>query len=179
MKLFLIAGHHIKDPGAVANGYEEAKLTIELQGLIANNVEKLGIDCKKDDPSWRLSEAISWLSINSNEEDLILDLHFNAASPSATGTECYYPFLATDKEIRIANELAKITSETLSIKNRGAKSELLSQHKRLAIMEPRGTNVLLEVCFITNKSDMESYQKNKVTLANNIARFIKEESLKV
>ena len=79
----------------------------------------------------------------------------------------------------MAGKLAKCMSDTLGIPLRGnikdtlgVKTEAMSARGTLGWMRLNGQNILLEVCFISNKSDMEKYQANKSILAFKIAKIL-------
>jgi hypothetical protein len=83
--------------------------------------------------------------------------------------------------LELAGKLAKCMSDTLGIPLRGStngvlgvKTESLSARGQLGWMRLNGNNILLEVCFISNKSDMEKYQDNKSMLAFKIAKILYE-----
>ncbi|MGV4468641.1 hypothetical protein ACQ1P1_11340, partial [Ornithobacterium rhinotracheale] len=58
----------------------------------------------------------------------------------------------------------------MGIANRGVKTDNQSQHSRIGILNLRGTAVLIEFAFITNKSDMAKYKAN----VGKIADFLTE-----
>ena len=60
---------------------------------------------------------------------------------------------ANQTEIQFATAMAKTISDTLKIKNRGVKSEILSHRGRLGILHITNNSILIEVCFISNKRD--------------------------
>lgn len=180
--LFLIAGHYIADPGALSHGRDmkEADITIAMRDLIAFFV-KMKSDGKvkiyKDDDTLNLNSVITWLNKTAvGENRIIFDIHCNAFNGVATGTEVLIPSTgATETERRIAKLISMTTSLKLNIPDRGVKSK--SQHSTLAIMKPKGINLLWEICFIDNPKDKEALQKNFTTLAESIADILVEECL--
>jgi hypothetical protein len=60
----------------------------------------------------------------------------------------------------------------MGIRSRGVKSEKDTARKTLAIMRPAGINLLPEICFISNRSDVSAYQANKDKVAEVIARHL-------
>lgn len=172
--IFLFAGHHNKDTGAVANGYVEAELTKELRDLTLGYLIKYPNNkIAKDSDHVDLSTLVRAVSKLSKEEDIICDIHFNCAdSPNATGTEVFIPDRSTDKEREIAKQLCNHISSILGISNRGVKRESESARGRLAIMSPAGSNVLIEVCFISNKNDMDKYESKKEVVASIISSVL-------
>lgn len=176
--LYLRAGHHIADPGAVANGYAEQNLTIELRDMIAAELEALGICVNKDSDKDDLATDVAKIARLCKPDDILLDIHFNAATPAATGTECFVPLNANDREYNIANSIAINTANVLGIVNRHrfngnrAKTEAQTHHGRLAVMQPNCINILWEVCFITNAEDLAKYKANKGRLAKTTAHIL-------
>ena len=170
--LYLIAGHSNTDPGAVANGVKEADLNRALRDEIAAIAIRRGAAVRIDDDRHRLAEVIA--NIHTTERDVICDIHFNAAAPTATGIEVIVPARPTEQEKQLAGKIAKRGSEIMGIRNRGVKDETQSARGRLAIMRPAGINLLLEICFITNSADLAAYQKNKRAMAEMIATYLVE-----
>ena len=107
-----------------------------------------------------------------NKDAIVCDFHFNAGSEKATGTETLVPFDATTFEKDLATDITRVISETLNIKSRGVKSEADSHHGRLGWMRLTGENILPEICFISNKTDMESYRTNRFILGKKIAEIL-------
>lgn len=173
-KLFLIAGHGGKDPGAVSGSYIERDLAIELRFLINNELRRLNIIPNMDANQNYLSQTLSWLRGKLGAKDVIIDIHWNASSnPTASGTEVIVPEVASKYENEFANALVS-TISSIGFKNRGVKPETDTARKKLAIMRPVAENILIEVCFISNAQDMVLYQKSKQLLAKKLAYIIRE-----
>ena len=175
-KLFIIAGHSLNDSGAVANGYKESQLTMELRGLIAKHIDSFVWDVHLDNDSKSLAEVIRWVNDNSDANDLVIDLHFNASVHSnATGAEVFIHDKTTKANAALAANLNNIAVKTLDIPNRGVKTEKQSQHTRLGILHTKPKAILIEVCFMSNNTDMVKYQRYKEayakTLANELNNF--------
>jgi len=181
-KIFIGAGHSNKvgkDRGAAGNGYIEGELAVELRDLITLELKNLGISPIIDENQNILSETIIKFKNITSSNSIVLDIHWNAATPKATGTEVLIPKEFTLFEKTIAEKISLTISETLGIVkrgNNGVRTEAESHHGRLGWMRLNGENILLEVCFISNESDMVKYQKNKKILALNIAKILFEYS---
>ena len=172
-KIFLCAGHNRSDSGAIEGDLVEANLTIELRNLISAKIKNFTV--LTDDDNLNLSQTVSWIESLCKPNDIILDLHFNDSDSSkATGCETFVPMRYSDDEYNLAANLNMATSKILDIPNRGVKTEDQSPRKRLAMMRPDGINVLLEVSFLSNESDMEKYQERKIALADSIAGVLSE-----
>jgi N-acetylmuramoyl-L-alanine amidase len=173
--IFISAGHSNvlgKDRGASGNGFIEGILTVEQRNLIVKELKKLGAKVIIDDNDSILSQTMAFFRNKTTKNCILVDLHWNASSPQATGTEVLVPASPTKFENDLATDLSKTISTILNIKNRGVKTELQSARKSLGWMRLTGENILIETCFISNKKDMDSYQKNKEELAKQIASIL-------
>ena len=167
--IFLTAGHHRKDPGAVYNGRKEADETIRLRNAISEDLRKRGVAVWNDSDDWDLSRTIAEIKKISKPDDIICDLHFNAGGPAATGTEVLVADDADIVELNLAKKLGNAVASVLMIRNRGIKREKDTRHKKLGMMRPTGKNVLIEVCFISSKHDMLQYDTFFDALVKEIA----------
>lgn len=170
--IFLTAGHHNKDSGAVGNGFVESKEAIRVRNKVTELLRTKGVEVWNDNDNWTLQTVINEISKASKHTDIICDIHFNAGQEKATGSEVFVPEYAIKSELLLAAELSKVIAETLGIKNRMVKRERDSQHKRLGMMRPNGINVLIEVAFISNKADMNAYNDKFDLLCENIAKTL-------
>lgn len=181
--MFVSAGHNPqgirKDPGAVANGYHEADLTVEFRDLVIKELKQFhNAKIIHDNDTERLGTYLR--RIKTGTGSVVIEFHFDAASPKATGTTALVGNDADRLDKSFAKELADTTSKVLGVKNRGVKSERETHRGRLGLMREHGTVALLEVCFITNKTDLKRYQAKKHQLAKSLAKIIyKYENLAV
>lgn len=175
LKVFPSAGHNNAEPGAVALGYKEADLTKEARNLIAKNSKAEDLIMDKD---WETNSQYQ-KRIKPGDGSVVFDIHFNAGSPTATGTECYInkKDFANKNSLsyKMASEVCELASSILGIKNRGVRSENDSQHSRLGILNlGAGVSVLWEICFITSVLDMQNYLSKKEFLHKGIAAILKK-----
>lgn len=101
---------------------------------------------------------------NAKDRDIDVSVHFNAATASATGVEV----LHYGNRKALAAKMSAAMAKALSLKDRGEKT-------RADLAFLRGTNkpaILLEVCFVSNRNDAESYRKNFDALCEAIAHVI-------
>lgn len=168
----LISAGHTNDPrndrGAAGNGFIEGLLTVELRDAVAAELRARGFDVVEDgadgvnDP---LKKALA-LARNSSPS---IEFHWNAGPPTATGIEV----LSKPNNKKLAQSLANAIRQATGIKLRGDngwKADNSGQHHRLAFCEAGG--LIVEVCFISNASDMEAYQDNKGGVVQNLADAI-------
>jgi N-acetylmuramoyl-L-alanine amidase len=183
--LYLSAGHYPEavkggkaDPGAIGNGLHEADLTSELRSLVYGELMLIAPNLKiitDRDDQWT-GEWVNYLSKNAKKGDVICDIHFNAATPQAGGTEIIIPKDFTQEEKDLGALLQKAIVGVLKTKDRGVKTEAHTARGKIGILfQPKvATNVLIEVCFITNKTEIDNYQKNKITVAKVIAKVLSD-----
>lgn len=188
-KIFISAGHTNvagMDRGASGNGFHEGDLTHELRDLIVKYLDELHrIKAEADGNNTVLDRTIAWLRHKTTPRCIVLDIHFNAATPAAEGVECFIPQRYTQFELGLAEALVNAVVKQTAFKKRGAtagkagvKDETQSARKRLGWMSVVGENVLLEVCFVSNKQEMEVYQLQKKQIAREIAKTLAEWSKK-
>lgn len=107
-------GHGGKDPGAVAHGYREKDLALQISKRLVKNLQSLGLDAKltrADDRYLRLRTRTDLA--NEWDADAFVSVHLNALPKGrhAKGVEIYLMALPTDKD---AMELAKIENAELA-----------------------------------------------------------------
>ena len=171
-KVIVSAGHGGTDSGAVGNGYIERDLTIELRDLIVAELSSLGVKADTDPNQNALKETLSWLRGRFGSKDVLLDVHWNGGPAAAKGSEVIVPDVSSDNEKKLAEALLKVLVDT-GFKNRGVKPEAETARKKLGWMRPVAENVLIEICFISNSTDMKLYQANKQTIAKKLANVLK------
>ena len=172
-RVFLIAGHNGARTGA--NGFiDEGKETIILRDLIAKNLYEMGIVVIKDDNLTPLTKAVQWLRNQITKKDVCIDIHFNASTNnSANGSEVFIPTKNTSDEVELANMFRESLSKFF--KDRGVSLESKSYHGKIAMLSGFDCcNVLLEVCFVSNKNDADTYNLHKIELAYELALDILE-----
>lgn len=180
-KIFISAGHSNRvgrDMGASGNGYIEGVETAKIRTRVTQILkQKYGVNAIVDSDDSVLRDTLNFFRNKTTRNCIVIDIHFNAAgSVLATGTETFVDSNPTDFELDLAFALSNVASTTLGIpkrgnfKNRiGVKSEFESHHKKLGWMRLTGENALIEVCFISNKGDMEKYKNNFETYCQNLA----------
>ncbi|WP_027378193.1 N-acetylmuramoyl-L-alanine amidase [Chryseobacterium daeguense] len=173
--IFISAGHHNTDPGAVANGYVERDLTKDARNLIIPSLDLKNVIQDKDFETNSQYQR----RIKPGSGSVVFDIHFNSGSPAAGGTECYVNAKDfADKNslsYKMADEISKATSRILGIRNRGVKADNQSQHSRIGILNlGSGISVLWEICFISSVIDMQNYIQKKNELLKEVAAILEK-----
>jgi len=183
MNIFTIAGHSLNQGGASSNGLREELLTIKDKELLVNHLKfqarHTGIEILTDDDSDSLPTVISKIKNKAGKDDLLLDIHYNSASPKATGVEAFVKIGASETSVRTAERIVEVFSKMMGIPNRGVKLESQSQHNWLGILHATDHAVLLEVGFITNKEEMEKVEEFRERLWIAVANILIQERMKL
>jgi N-acetylmuramoyl-L-alanine amidase len=178
--VFISAGHSTQigaDRGAFGNGHHEGDIAAEFRQLLVNELKVMGVPTFVDGNQTILSDTLAWLKRLVDNKSIAIDIHCNAATPQATGTEVIVPDDASAFENKVAKRLSATISLTLGIRDRGVKKESLTARKRLGFMRVPCENILLELFFISNASDVAKYQSKKKELAKALAMDIKDAAL--
>lgn len=149
---------HFGTVGAV--GYlDEVTLNHEVYNALKPKLERAGhnvISCNDATPKDYVSAT---RLANKYNLDLLISIHFNSSSnASATGTEVLYS-LGSKKGKEYAEGLSMAISETLGVKNRGAKARV----NVYILNKTKAVCVLIEPLFVTNKEDTEKYSAEKIS----------------
>ena len=167
-KIELHVGHF--GDGTGAKGYidevaEARKVTKRVYEILQAN--KVPSTYFEDTTSKNQTKNLNTLVSHHNKDKngLVVSVHFNAGGDGSEpiGTEVLY----YDQQA-LAQRLANTISACSGLKNRGAKPR-----KNLAVLartyEPA---VLIEVCFVNSKIDVDLYQKNFEAICLNIAKVL-------
>lgn len=183
-KILIASGHGYNDPGAVGNGTNERDF---IRKYIAPNVQKylkqaghtveLYGGSKQDQNLYtdtaygeRIGDnknyGMYW--VHNQKYDVVVELHLDAASASATGGHViisnHWPADKIDKDI---NNCLKTTVGT--IRGIDPRNDLLNAN----VAGRLGTNYrLVEMGFITNKKDMNYLKKNYDKFSKELAGAI-------
>jgi N-acetylmuramoyl-L-alanine amidase len=173
--IFLSAGHSLTDPGAVGTTLDatgksvplkEADVAVEIRNIVAFYLNELGIPYEVDGKGTAnipLKEAI----VRARKHPIGIEFHCNASSTAtATGVETLQGTSNTNLGAKICDAIA----DALLIRNRGAKPENSGQHHRLGFVQAGG--IIVELFFISNPSDVASYQARKWILGKAIAETL-------
>lgn len=151
MKIGINAGHTKFGKGTGANKYlnesvETRKLVSEMMSLLSetgHEVYYLGVDKSNNNLKYVVDEA------NKQGIDLFISIHLNGGA--GQGSEVYtYEGKLLSKAKKVLNGLVN-----LGFKNRGIKDG----SSLYVIKNTKMTAILIEVCFVDSKSDVELYQK--------------------
>lgn len=164
-RLYLVAGHGSGDPGAVGNSYRESdvarKIVTALKTKIGNALNITIYDTRKN-----LYKSKDYSSFSADDE--VIEVHLNAASAtSAKGTEIliktgYSPDALDNALLDAMNDY--FTCRGIKYRNDLANMNYFANRKI--------SYRLIEICFITNSSDMTILMDNFDEFITNMASKI-------
>lgn len=153
-------GHGGSDPGttSITNKHEKhfnLALALKVQAILLQEPEIEVVMTRETDVYPTRSERVKLA--NDLNADVFVSIHGNSvlSSPQTTGTETFYYQRASSKEL--ANIVHKHLVKALGLKDRGVKNGSLQ-----VIRETKMPAVLLEVGFLSNKSEEEAMMSESV-----------------
>jgi LysM repeat protein len=180
--VIISAGHSNnpqRDRGASSKAFVEGNEAAVLRKLVIEELCNLGINAIADKDDSVLSDSIAFFKQYATIDTILLELHFNSASPEARGVESFVPNNPTKLECQIGSELSIEVSNILGSMTRGnyynypgLKTEAQSNRKTLGWMRLAGNNILLEVCFMSNQVEALKYLAKRQEIAKAIAMVI-------
>lgn len=123
-KVAIVVGHAKNNPGAFSKWLKpEWEYNLKVaEELKKNNSSLYSIFCHEGyDGGYYAMEKRTANKINAETFDLVLELHYNSASPMAHGTECCYWF-ASKKGKEYAQNISSQISRYFYTTNRGIKA---------------------------------------------------------
>lgn len=110
--------------------------------------------------------------LNKHNYKLVIELHYNAASPIANGCEVLYYF-ASKKGKEYATLASKMISEKFKVKNRGAKPLVKSSDRGFAaVYYTKAPTIMFEPFFGSNQEDSSKFKNKEKEYAVFIEKFI-------
>lgn len=153
-KVFIGIGHGGSDPGAVANGFEEADLNLAIGMACVDELKRHGVSVKASrskDENDTLSEEIS--ECNKFNPDLAVDIHNNAGG--GDGAEVFHSKNGGKGKTLAQNILNEVVA--IGQNSRGVKTRVNSAGRDYYgfIRETVAPAVIIECAFVDNKADMK------------------------
>jgi N-acetylmuramoyl-L-alanine amidase len=170
MKVYVSAGHTRtgRDKGAISPYAVEGELTHEFRNILNNELRSLGIFTIVDADNTIAADTIRFFKSLLTQKSLFIDIHFNSGPEVAHGAEIIIPDAASTLEVELAKSLQNILTEYF--RDRGVKREKDTARKQIGVLRQlSGINILLEICFISNKNDVDKYHTNKKKIAKQFA----------
>ena len=153
-KVFLGIGHGGSDPGAVANGFNEADLNLAIGSACCDELIRHGVDVKmsrKKDENDPLTDEIK--ECNAYGPDLAVDIHNNAGG--GDGAEVYHYSGGGMSKTLAQNINTAIIA--IGQNSRGIKTRVNTNGTDYYgfIRQTKAPAVIVECAFIDNKTDIK------------------------
>jgi len=163
------------DPGAVGNGLEEHRVVLEYALTLKFFLTQLGVDVFLTRSSDAENAPVGTRDDRASAAGCthFVSLHTNSSlNPLVRGTEIFYRDAADFSFATRLNRALRKARVALG-PDRGVKHERMTARKRLAVLEFRGPACLIELGFISNKSDAAYLRSREARIA--ICKEIAEE----
>jgi N-acetylmuramoyl-L-alanine amidase len=173
MKIAFVVGHHKKDKGAYSPHLKVSEW--DFYNNVADCMEST-IKVFQHDPTIKgYTDRIKATAekINQGGFDLVIEGHFNAATPQANGVETLYYFNSV-KGRQYAQWFSELVNDFTDIKlrNNGLKALVNEKDRGFAsVYYPKPPTILIEPFFGSNKEDCDKI-KGVENLASIIDNFI-------
>lgn len=173
-KLILISAGHSnvppRDPGAVSKDgkHVEAVLALRMRDAVSKLLREKGLSVIEDGADG-VNEPLRKAILLARRADYALEFHFNAGPPTATGIEA----LSLPSKKVFAQKLCAAIELATNFKLRGDKgwkNQDAGQHPRLGFCQAGG--VVVELCFLSNPSDIRIYLEKENRIALELAEAI-------
>lgn len=165
------AGHGGSDSGAVGNGYYEKNMTLKIVQSIKSNFDKNSTYkvyyTRLSD--WYPSLSCRYKMANEVSADRFLSVHINSSdSSSSKGTETLYKTYKSYAQTLQSSALTGMGYASNSSYNRG-----LKYRSDLAVLNgPKMTTSLVELGFISNKTEANRINSRTSTIGYNLYKAI-------
>lgn len=165
------AGHGGSDSGAVGNGYYEKNMTLKIVQSIKSNFDKNSTYkvyyTRLSD--WYPSLSYRYKMANEVSADCFLSVHINSSdSSSSKGTETLYKTYKSYAQTLQSSALTGMGYASNSSYNRG-----LKYRSDLAVLNgPKMTTSLVELGFISNKTEANRINSRTSTIGYNLYKAI-------
>lgn len=153
-KVFIGVGHGGSDPGAVANGFEEADLNLAIALACREELERHGVltlMSRTKDENDPLTEEIK--ECNAFAPDLAIDVHNNAGG--GDGIEVFHSINGGIGKVLANNIITE--AKKVGQNSRGTKTRKNSSGSDYFgfIRQTNAPAVLIECAFVDNKTDIQ------------------------
>lgn len=172
-KVFIGVGHGGSDPGAVANGFKEKDLNLQIALACKNYLAQYGVEVKMSrtkDENDSLSEEIK--ECNKFSPDLAVDIHNNAGG--GDGAEVFHHYGGGTGKILAINILDEIQKAGQNSRGAKIRKNAAGRDYYGFIREITAPAVIVECAFVDNATDLEilSTEGKRKSMGQAIAKGI-------
>lgn len=154
----LCGGHHSKDTGVVVNDVEERMLNMLIASSVARVLGRLGYYVVF--ASGTIGRKVQ--TLNAADVDVCVDIHFNAAGPSAKGAEVLYYNSGKELAKCVYSRMLEVPGISTGkgairdsdIKIRDAQGNLVGRSLGF-LRKTKAPAIIVEPAFLTNSSEYD------------------------
>lgn len=169
-RIFVSAGHSDQSPGAVRNGVTEEQTMQQLRNAVTDKLRARGASVLNDGDYGQNLPLSTAIRLAKTCHGPRCELHLNAVENElARGVETF----ALPENKTLAQELSAAIADVLDAPlrgDKGYKEQGESQHNKLGFVAAGG--VLVEVCFLSNKNEFNTYVQRQDLVAEAIAAVL-------
>ena len=174
MKIVMSSGHgkYVRGASGYIDEVDEARKVVETTAKVLHELG-VGIVTYHDDVSKLQNENLNRIVDFHNSQgahDLDISVHFNAyeTTSKAMGTECLY---VTQNELAV--KVAQAIANAGKFINRGSKH----RGDLFFLNQTAEPSILIEVCFVDSKADVDLYHANYSRICQAIAEAVSGKKL--
>ncbi len=173
-KVAIVVGHTKLRPGACSP--YGIPCENKFNSIVAEHLKDIADIFYYDSYNWGYTSMVkrNAAKINKGNYELVIELHYNAASIQANGCETLY-YYKNKVGKQLALKASQLISEEFNVKNRGAKA-LVNEKDRgfAAVYYPNPTTILLEPFFGSNPEDAAKFKCQEKRYSDIIRKLIEE-----
>lgn len=170
-RIFISAGHYRGAPGTTTVlGTKEVDEMIPIRDLLLRELQARGVEFLSVPDDIDLGPTIQWINQRSRSGDVAIELHGNSDGSSARGAESFYIVGNSQRKADAQLIVNALVQAVPGLGNRGAKPDTQSNPGRLAFCrDVRIPSVLVELCFLTNREDIDLLRDRRDQFARGLA----------
>lgn len=178
MKTTMSSGHglHVKGAGKYIDEVTEARKVVDTTKAIVNSIDKESLTIFHENRATNKTDNLNNIIKfhNSTSGDLDISIHFNDVDKDVTNKDVGIEIIYTSETgKKHAKKLVDILSLATGLENRGAKHDLNDCNRKLGFLRnTKKPAIIIEICFVGSKKDIEKYKINFEKLCISLAEYI-------
>jgi len=154
-KVAFVIGHTSKDKGAYSNFLKISEWDM-FKNFSEGFLQEAGDIFFHNPNISSYTKRQEETAAKTKDYEIVFELHFNAASPSAEGCEALY-YDGNEKAKALCNKFCSLMESKMQMKNRGAKPLVIGENGYGFVFEQKPTAIILEPFFSSNPSDCDKF----------------------
>jgi hypothetical protein len=175
-RIFISAGHFNRDSDATSIlGMKEADEMMKTRDALIVEIQSRGLVKDQDffsvPDDIDLGQTIRWINSRSQSGDVAVEIHGDSAGPTAqSSTAFFYVAGNSQRQADAKNLVDALVTAVPGLRNRGTKPDTDTRFGRLGFCRDVDIpSILIELCFLTNRSDINLLTSNRNQFAQGLA----------